>query len=159
MEMHPPKSLIATVTNICPQGSAFARDDEGNDLFISGVLVERARLELGDSVSALVVPNRKIGSTEFYCLRAFKVPGANDSASLAVTRAMEEGGAWSAEDMAEETGLPDAVVRGLLEAAFRAGKGAKYCRFSSISGGADLVVYSWHPDRIDIAEFDDEEAA
>lgn len=160
------RSFEGIVSNVLRGKCAFIELSNGDTAFVSKKVLQRVDLRTGDAVNVLACPTlipSLAEKTPWHTLRVFLQPEA-DVAELRgkVIAVLRSGDAWTAEALAEEAGVPAPIAAALLEALYQEGNGAKYCRFRASgrigSGGqdADLVAYSWVPDRVEIAEFEED---
>ncbi len=154
-----PTPVTLTVYSIGKKGEAFARIDNGETVYIPAAVAHASGLKEGYITTGLILPNnRPRATTEWFCPYAEPTLDVIDQTSRdLVMSVLKDGDAWTAADMAEETGLTVAVAAAVLEQQFFAGHGAKFVRFTS-PGAGDLMYYTHYPDRVEVAEFEDDVA-
>jgi len=116
-------------TDILPSGAGFVTFSDGRQAFVLPSLIRTVELQLGDEVECRLAPNFADKSTDRVPWRVLHVSISKRAAgSMAIGRGMEDvltscysfletrGGAWTADEIAEELGSIDTrfVARALL---------------------------------------------
>jgi len=144
------------VTHVLPTATAFgatlSRPSEA--VFIPGSISRMLKLEVGQQVQALLVPNTmQPDRTPWLAARierAELVTTQHTTLSDQVLEELREGGEWTAKQMAAHLGVDPNLVSGILESAYNQDLCAKYqlWRKRSDSRPSD-EWFTCYPDEVD----------
>lgn len=155
-------------TDILPSGAGFITFADGRQAFALPSLIRKVGLQLGDEVECRLAPNFSDKITDRVPWRALHVfvlrrsdTTTTSTRDMGTDRGMEEvsascyellesrGGAWTAEEIAEELGAIDTrfVSRALI-ALFRRNRVCECVLRRGLGDGSPEVFYSVEPDSL-----------
>ena len=150
------------VTHILPTKSAFAATVErpSQGVFIPGRLSADNNIVVGQEISALLVPNTMQPDRTPWLAVKLRSLDERSSADTAkshtsvdadIMALLSEGGVWTAEDVATEKSIPEAVAKPILERFYAESKCARFTL--NEKGKITQRWYTCYPENADVDEW------